>query len=258
MSTSDPFSLVLHFYFNFQRTKLNSADLDRIAKKYHSKPASLLSDLAKKYPYWTIPHEVSVTIVKKYVLQYGVPKAYLMVMQRDPNLSEALKSCDNHQQDDRLNPMSTAFDPIVALQTQLSGNSLLLSTSYKIQCVDNINRIGTMIKPYCEVSSTEDNLSLLDQTFLCSVYLHNVRNSVVHPFANINTDKSEKVDVQSQRKHIFEVIAEYASPSLTTKNSNGDNILSESPLGFLKTLMLNKERVRVILRRKNRQVRNNL
>jgi hypothetical protein len=279
MSTSDPFALVLHFYAQFQRTKLNKTDLDRIVKKYQVKPKNLLTDLSSKYNYWTIPTTVSIVTIKKYLTIYEIPIGYQNVMLRDLELKKALQSVEY---DPRLDTSNELFDPVELLRqssslTEIGTTGLVISCNHN-QCLDNISRISTILKPhteqvgveerpvdsssYDERYDTQDTVSLINRDFISTYLLHDLK--AAPPLKHLTTSGSKaqgavrssgeeiKIPAETRRQHIFETIADYSTPSLSVRNDKGETFELDSPLILLKQFMMNKERVRVILRRKTR------
>ena len=107
------FASILVFYENFKRSKLIPTDLDKIAKKYRTKPNQLIVDLEKKY-HLPIPTQVCSLTVVRICAQYGVPPAYVALL--PANIQSAVSTYDY---DATLDVRSDTFDAEKVIQLQL-------------------------------------------------------------------------------------------------------------------------------------------
>lgn len=86
-SSKNPFAITLLFYENYKRCRLNSDDLDKIAKKYSTKHDKLLIDLQKKYSAFEISHSIKLSILARLKATYKIPPSYLSLL---PNVAESI------------------------------------------------------------------------------------------------------------------------------------------------------------------------
>lgn len=223
-TTSNAFARVILFYYTYLRSKLVPADLEKIAKKYCTKPDKLLSDLRQKYSF-VIPEYVYIDEIHRCCSIFKVPASYSRLIPELPQDTEFDSQCDVYCAD---------FDPLMSL---VSGK---ISISYvKARTLDNLSRTYAILPNY--------------------VPSYNIANKPVAPQSS-STGTGSATSADSPRsseslvprsKHLFEMIAE---ASLQTKASrNGpEGGADGSPLALLYQYMRKHVRVRIILRRNAR------
>jgi hypothetical protein len=210
------YARVLIFYEKYQKNKLNEIDLMKIMKKYKNKSIDLLNDLTKKYDYYTIPQFVSKYELIRIINNYTIPKLYL----------DQLPLKDNHPKyDKRLDVLSDQFDAEYALSTKY-----IITADVTVPPFDNLSKVTHLI-PGLEVINKP--------------ILYAPGEAVVSSSSNSSNRKNEE-DTQ----HPLDLIAELTVGKVTWKDEWGKKHTVDSPLILLKKFMEQKQRVRIIIRRK--------
>lgn len=207
---NNAFARVLYFYFLYFRAKINCSDLQKIAKKYGSKPCSLLLDLGKKYAF-TLPDSVADQDIIRICASYSVPVEFMRLLNVD--------RLDSY--DARLDYYSSSFDPNLMLSTEL------VMERADIPVYDNLTIVNFM---FSGVNSTAVSRS--------ATLNRNVKDHVVAEVVK---------PVKEKEMHLLETIADYA-----VKPKRKRNETSPTPLLLLQNCLVNKIRVRIIIRRNSR------
>lgn len=229
-STKNAFALALHFYALYFRQKLidptSSTDLlDKIAKKYRTKSQSLVSDLQKKYYYYKVAEEVSVWQLVRYSKLFAIPSSFLSLLPSLPSQNEETPKILTY--DAKYDVLSASFDAEAVL-----SDSMLISPSYPTTIFDNLSKVthllpgenGTKYAPIAMPSTEVSSIS--------------------------KAKSSMAVEVEDKR-HLLEIIADISTPIMQYRNDKGEKIDIQSPLYLVRLFMKNKDRVRIILRRRN-------
>lgn len=228
-TTNNPFARVVLFYYTYLRSKLTAADLERIAKKYNTKPDKLLLDLGQKYSF-VIPEYVYINEIHRLCSIFQVPACYSRLIPELPKDTEYDSHCDVYSPD---------FDALMSLQ---SGQ---ISISYmKAPTLDNITKVFSILPGYVpdpRFPSMPAGIPALPTT-----------NTTYALYSSKAPDPSRSSEsTVPKSRHLFDLIAEASLMGKARRNGPAESA-DASPLGLLHQYMKKHERVRIILRRNNR------
>lgn len=215
--TDNPFARVLLFYFLYQRSKINTVDLEKIAMKYRNKGDKLLNDLQLKYSF-SIPESVTIGEIFGVLETQDVPSIYRNLLNcRDlPVLDVPYKQLDVYGLD---------FDPITSLEHEC------ISISYvDAQPLDNISKFKAQFETGPHNAQNVNSSS-------------SVGESTPLDFASQIERASQ---LFASRTSAFDAIADIAVKGSCDKDATA------SPVAMLQKFMKNRIRVRVIVRRRSR------
>jgi small nuclear ribonucleoprotein (snRNP)-like protein len=213
MSTSNPFAIVLVFYFNFIRSKLNPEDLLKIQKKYAKKPDRLVHDLKTKYQF-EIPQNVSETTLLRILANFTIPETFIALTGFDKSIIP--------QYNVTIDVASEQFDADVAFK-----NGIIIASDPNLQPFDNMTKIAHLIpgnEAHQQIVKSTENTSKKRLT------------------------KSNREKPVIERRHLFDILAQQAS-FVTIRTDLGEVQQVASPVSLLEQFMRNKDRIRIITRR---------
>lgn len=130
--SSNPFAIVLSFYYNYRRSKLAKGDLEKIVKKYQRRQHLLLTDLSSKYQL-PLAKDVHINEVHRIVKNFDVPASYTRLLHLNGQAVEY---------DITKDPTSVAFDAGAVLADRGS----LFTAKPTSQLFDNLSK-ATQIVP---------------------------------------------------------------------------------------------------------------
>jgi hypothetical protein len=207
------FASVLVFYEQFKRTKLNPADLTKIAKKYESKPNQLIADLVKKYDI-QITEKCELRNVQRICHIFAVPDSYLNL------LPKQIREQKYFSYDPVFDIRSVHFDP----EKVLTSKRIISPTSTS-EALDNLSRCNSLFTSGQEKKQTT----------------HKVHVKV--------RDREIKVR-QEKPLHILERIALDSCSKCKLDIEIGGEPLPKSPFSLAYAFMKGKGRVRVVIRKR--------
>jgi hypothetical protein len=225
-SCNSPFAIVLLLYERNQRAMLSETQLAKIAKKYSSKPNSLLADLQKKYPHYTVPTEVLLMEVERLLAVYPVPKVYQDLIINDlptPRVGY------NPQYD----ILSSSFDPLKAL-----SDKIIIAGRVDVPPLDNMTKAWRLLP-----GSDTTALALAEKAAIVG------QKRVASSQKSVSSNPSKKV--VSVENRIAADSCREDSDRGRSEDSRSDS-LAVSPFSLLLQLMQNREKATIIIRRRNR------
>lgn len=228
MSTSNVFAIALVYYYNFVRSKLASStcanDLLRVKKKYAGKPEQLLPDLVKKYIFPAV-ESVKLHEVSRIVGLYEVPEGYTALI---PELRSVIVKTSGY--DKRLDVINAEFDADYCL---LEAKRLICSDP-QAEALDN------MSKAY----------KLLPKTSY--EYVSKVHKSDHIPMVPFQKkDPSKGSNEKEDNRSFYDQIVDYSCPVTHYRNDLGVQMSIPAPISLLKQFIVEKQRIRVVLRRRS-------
>lgn len=136
--TSNPFALLLDFYHRYRRSALQPDSLSKVVKKY-SKAAnrnSLLGDVIKKYPDYSIESNISMAYLNKLIVQYNVPEIYYKLIENYHFDSMSTTF------DEAKDPCSEKFDVMLVLNNKsiILPNAIVSKIGY-----DNLSKCRNLV-----------------------------------------------------------------------------------------------------------------
>ena len=206
------FALVLVFYDQYKRTKLLAADLAKIAKKYASKSAQLISDLEKKYDI-PIPKQCNAADLTRICQLYGVPDSYRTLL---PNQFMEINS--------------VPYDPVYDVRSPLFDAEKVLTTRRIISA--------------CSTREMCDNLSK------CKPFLASFEGKIFTHESKAAERLKEKGPKPEKSVHILSRVAIDSCAKVNFTDESGNESLHDSPFVLAHTFLLERSRVRVIMRRR--------
>ena len=213
----NPFASALLFYYNHRRAKLKSDDLEKIARKYTSKPSQLIADLTAKYKV-SISSSVYSTDIERICTNFSVPEAYLKLLHPYDHSSSAY--------DPTLDCLLESFDA----QKAFTSNRIIASPRGKeVPRLDNISKV----------------------THLVPGFVGHLPSYITPDTVHVHVPKpKDHVDSTPVLKRIAVSSLQYSKP----KSSNYEEDISsfKSPLLLVHECMESKRRVRVMIRKGSR------
>lgn len=214
----NPFAIALLFYFNYFRHRINSDDLNKIAKKYIKKPDNLLYDLRNKYLEFNVPPFITKIELMRIVNSFSIPKAYLDLL---PKITDYY--------DSKLDVLNDKFDSEYCIQI----DQILCAADIKhLAIFDNMTKVPHLLPgntvPIEKISPPVNSQPL---------------SSSHKPEINTNISKNPT------SKHLFHKIAEISTQKSKYRNDFGEETILDNPMNLLKVAMEKKLRIRVVLRR---------
>lgn len=212
-SIENHFASVLVFYDQFNRTKLLSADLVKIAKKYGPKSNQLIRDLEKKYGI-PIPKLCEVVNVMRICQLNDVPDSYREQLPAQFSRNNAIPY------DPIFDIRSTQFDPEKVLTSRR-----IISPCFTSQVYDNMSKCKPLLTSYD------------GKQFKFEGVATKVVDATKVPKTGKNIPILEKIVLDSSAK--FSFIDDYGNESLMM-----------SPFALAYDCFKEKTRVRVIMRKR--------
>lgn len=222
--TDNPFAVTLVYYYCYCRSKLTCEDLQRIQRKYESRPQNLLRDLQKKYIF-KAPSSVTWREVARVVGCFDVPADFVRVagisVEQRRSFEKSLDICSNE------------FD----VEAVFSRKKIFASSS-KHAPLDNMMYCKTLVPG---LVSPEEIAALNDR----------MRKSAQRKMELEAAEAEGKEVGRVDNRHFFEQLAEKALPKYSFRSDLGVEIVLPSPCTLIYNCMKNHERVRIITRRQN-------
>jgi small nuclear ribonucleoprotein (snRNP)-like protein len=234
--TCAPFALVLAFYERYRFMKLQQEDLTKIFEKYSKQPEKLLPDLKKKYNL-TICDSILVSSVFRLLDVYSVPKQFadqtILQMQAGVHAKAIGIDCGlKNTARESWRRSDKVYDATVDV------NSSTFNAAFALQS-------GKIIAPY--------SAAPLDSTFKFQSMITGAKQSSSQPLDRSLIDKAKAIISKLRDAHAFDTIAENSVIERTKKGQTRVDSIEggNSPLAMLADLMKSKNRVQLMIRRKN-------
>lgn len=259
----NPFAVVLYHYDNFQRSKMTSERLSRIAAKYGSKPPQLLfNEFTKKFA--GVSEHVYLVDLYRILDKYDIPEDFLKYI---PELRDAKRSEYNN----KLDAASEAFDVELLFLTK----SKLCMRDSAIAPLDNMSKVKHFVPGYIGFAP---HLSKIENTAIsASKHLRQQREHeaprlpMVERIA-VDSTYNRNMDGNGSAAEIYRGFPSSSAAGSGTGAGTGSgtgagystgdanrSICTEanqaSPLYMLYQCMMNKNRVKIAIRHGRRSVR---
>ena len=208
--TDNIYSRLLVFYHNQYPDKLNKEDLNKIVKKYTSKPSDiLLRDLNKKYGN-IIPSNALLSEVSRICCLCDIPTEFISLLPIVSSEFTYNKTCD---------PRTISFDAHICLT-----NKKMFISSKKSHPIDNISKLKLLLS-----NPLIPHLDLISQ-------MKKSRTDEI-------IENKPPVDFNPNvNQHILDQIATISKPQTSESNS------LRHPMDFLNRLVASKIKARIHIR----------
>lgn len=211
-SIDNEFASVLVFYDVYNRSKLLSTDLAKIAKRYGSKPGQLIADLEKKYCI-PIPKLSKVVNISRICQLHAVPESYRLLLPAKFHADGV----------DTYDPIYDIRSPLFDAEKVLISRRIISPTS-SLQVYDNLSKCKPM---------------LINFDGKVNIYDKNAANAVA--------PKESKGEVDLP---ILTRIIQDSSAKVVVTDEIGNESLQMSPFAIAHKFFIEKSRVRVIIRKR--------
>jgi hypothetical protein len=224
-TVTNSFLIVLHFYDNYYKSKINQNDFSKILNKYKSNPSQLLLDLRKKYEVsglenkmdlYKIPDEISSQrafyLIEKHRAQ--LPKMFFPLIKDCHDIINHLDSCHSFTQRD-LSSMTPPSSSSTLSTTQTQRHDIL-STDFD---PDLVLSIGS--RDQLPILSSIDFKSLIEDKVSVAAYqLDNLTKAenLLLASRHISLEKIDGVKVAKWNQQIL----------LSSKVENFTSVLEEN------------------------------
>lgn len=222
-----PFCILLVLYDKFKRTKLNCADLKKIANKYVSNPTKLMKDLSYKFDLDDIPKYVYIQQTLYILHKYGIsdstfvqllPKSIQYILSNPESYKGTLfyyaPTCDFSHSD---------FNPLIAFER---NSHKFLSSSLSLDVLNSVE-----LRPRDNISKIKHLIPGLEST----------RSAEVSIIGSGRVNGKERIDNLKEVVHPFQRIAREtltcAKNKCTLPEEMGGNIVGSSTYSLLNDLM---------------------